>query len=488
MNSGSPSELPKIEAKKLREMRSISAALDSPDLGIMYSAAAKLMTYQTGTSLLPKAMSLLGTPDATLRRLVYRMAGRHVYGDYISELFNSMKNINPAEREQVLQGIEEKFETLGSPISSTEQKRWIDALSKVGQEHQATIFGIMAQLGKLGIDWAKKRIKDKIETISIGTISKLGSYPEPAKKDLIKTIAILSAKKKHELLPYLCEIVDSSTIGYLKPFLREGSWKERVHVARAAGNLGITSTTGIIMDLIADPDWRVKQELLEAINLQESRFSGILKILRYVVKDSHSRVRGQAERAILLLGITPCQGSKIEVQRKKIEKLYRSQLLKAASVNRDVDSRWLGVEVEEHPIPFIPEDSEAEEGVSLLDLKPEMKEDVEQEKPKLDLMAALLQARDAATPQQTVIEEQKDIDESDTGINSGLLPAEKFLLLLKRLTTDKTRGVSLARLKKNAGTVEMSEEEVEEVLIQLEKDGLVYRSSKGSIKRVDMEL
>ncbi|MCK5239959.1 MAG: hypothetical protein KAR33_10450, partial [Candidatus Thorarchaeota archaeon] len=119
--SKSAPDLGKIEMKRIREMRSISISLDSPDLGTMYTAAGKLMSYTAAISLLPKAMSLLSTSDATLRRLVYRMAGRNIYGEYIPELFSTMKTINPAEREQVLQGIEELFQTVGSPSSASER-------------------------------------------------------------------------------------------------------------------------------------------------------------------------------------------------------------------------------------------------------------------------------------------------------------------------------------------------------------------------------
>jgi hypothetical protein len=162
--------LRKMEMKKIREMRAISLSLDSPDLGTMYNAAGKLMTYPLGRSLLPKTMSLLGKGDATLRRLMYRTAGRNVYGKYVPELFESMSDINPAEREQVLQVIEEIFQTIGSPSSLPEQKRWMEALEEVGHEHQPTVFGIAATLGKTGARWAKSRIR-KIETISIGTIA-----------------------------------------------------------------------------------------------------------------------------------------------------------------------------------------------------------------------------------------------------------------------------------------------------------------------------
>ncbi|MHA2425894.1 MAG: HEAT repeat domain-containing protein [Candidatus Thorarchaeota archaeon] len=486
--SKSALNLEKLEMKKIREMRSISSSLDSPDLGTMYTAAGKLMAYPAAKSLLPKAMSLLSTTDATLRKLVYRMAGRNIYGEYVPELFNSMKTINPAEREQVLQGVEELFLTVGSPKSSSEQKRWITSLSQVGHEHQATVFGIMASLGATGLKWVKSKIKNNIETVSIGTIPKLRAFEDKNRVELVKLLASASSKKKRELLPYICEVVESTTVKYLKSFLEEGKWQDRVHVAKAVGSVGITSATGLVMDIIADPDWRVKQELLESVNIPDSKFSSLVKVLSYLIGDSHSRVRGQADRLILELGITECLGSNLDVQRKKLEKQFRVQLLRGASANKDIDSMWLGVEVEDHPIPFISDDIE-EEGVSLSDLQPASEEkETPEPSPKLDLMAALLKARTDAAPQEPIIPTSNEQDESGIEVEVSLPNTEKFMLTLKKLSKGKKRGVSLKRIKKECSSLEMSEEEVDEALAQLERDGLVYRSSSGTIKRVDIEL
>ncbi|MHA1909590.1 MAG: hypothetical protein ACW98Y_19985 [Candidatus Thorarchaeota archaeon] len=479
-------DLTKFEMKKLREMRSISYSLDSPDLGTMYTAAGKLMAYPAAKSLLPKAMSLLSTTDATLRRLVYRMAGRNIYGDYVPELFNSMRSINPAEREQVLQGIEELFLTTGSPKTASEQKRWITALSQVGHEHQATTFGIMASLGAAGLKWVKNKIKNNIETISIGTIPKLRSFDDKDRTELVKLLTTASSKKKRELLPYICEVVEPATVKYLRAFLGEGKWQDRVYIAKAVGGAGVTSATGLVMDIIADPDWRVKQELLENVNIPESKFSSLTRVLSYMIGDSHSRVRGQADRLILELGVTECTGSNLESQRKKLEKQFRVQLLRGASSNKDIDSKWLGVEVEDHPIPIILEEGEAE-GVSLADLQPVPEEKEEPASPQIDLMAALLKARGDAAPQDPIaaaaVEPEQDLD-----VESSLPNTEKFMLLLKKLSKGTKRGVNLKRIKSEASSLEMSDEEVDEALEQLERDGLVYRSKGGTIKRVDIEL
>jgi len=477
--------LQKTEMKKLREMRSISLALDSPDLGTMYTAAGKLMALPFAKSLLPKAMSLLDKGDATLRRLVFRSAGRNVYGKYIPELFEAMKDINPAEREQVLQVMEEMFQINGSPKSVSEQKRWIEVLEDVGHEHQSTVFGIIASLGATGIRWAKMRIKTNIGTISIGTIPKLSSFPEKARTELIKIAIDASTKKKPELLPYLCEITDKDSIRFLKPVLENGTWQDRIHVARAVGRIGITSSRGIIMDIVADPDWRVKQELLESTNISESKLTSLLKILGYLVSDSHSRVRGQADRVILMLGVQECQDEDLESQRKKLEKTFRVQLLRAAGNNKDIDSKWLGVEIEEHPIPYISDDVEDPNGISLSDIAPK-EEAKEETSPKLDLMAALLKAKEDAVPKEPPI--PAPIEEIYTEeIEKSLPPTEKFMHILKKLSKGSKRGVSLERIKDEASSLEMSKEETEEALTQLEKDGIVYRSSSGTIKRVDIE-
>ncbi|MDF1541180.1 MAG: hypothetical protein P1Q69_19940, partial [Candidatus Thorarchaeota archaeon] len=221
-------------------------------------------------------------------------------------------------------------------------------------------------------------------------------------------------------------------------------------------------------------------------NIQKSRFSSLIKILSYFIGDSHSRVRGQADRIILTMGITECSGSNLETQRKKLEKQFRTQLLRAAGSNRDIDSRWLGVEIEEHPIPIMSDESE-EQGISLADLQPEPETKEKPVAPKLDLMAALLKARQDSSTQSPPIPTPPD-DEIEENIESSLPPSQKFLQILKKLSGETTRGVSLKRIKDKASSYEMSDEEVEEALTQLEKDGLVYRTKGGSIKRVEMDI
>ncbi|MHA1481466.1 MAG: HEAT repeat domain-containing protein [Candidatus Thorarchaeota archaeon] len=484
--------LTKLEMKRIREMRSIASSLDSPDLGVMYTAAGKLMAYDTGKSLLPKTFSLMNTTDATMRRLIFRTAGRNVYGAYVPDLFSALNVLNPAEREQVLQGIEEVFVTIGAPTTSPAVKVWIESISEVGREHQSTVFGLMIALGPLGIKWVTKRIKENVETIAYGTIPKLLMLPDKKRASTIQLLCKTAALKKMDLLPYVCGIVDAKTNKHLMHFLQKGNWQDRVHVAQAIGKLGITSSTGIVLDLIADPDWRVKQALLESANIHVSKLSSLLKVISYLVKDSHTRVRGQAERTLLTMGTFACIDSTLDVQRKKIEKRYRKQILHAASTNQDIDSSWLGTKIDKDPIPFLPEDTVlADEplGVSLADIAPVEKAKKEEPKPAstLDLMAALKAARATASP-ETAQSVTKDSTDSEDKIDSSIPASEKFMIILKRLGGPDNLAVSLVKLKKHASTAEMSEEELQEAIAQLEKDGMIYKERKGKkIRRADMD-
>jgi hypothetical protein len=491
-------DLSNIELKKVNELKSISTFLDSPDLGVMYTAAGKMMAAPVSRSLLPKVMSLLDTTDATLRKLVFRMAGRNAYGKYIPDLFAVMNNINPAEREQVLQGIEELFTTLGSPSSTTEQKRWISALESLGREHQPTVLGLMAALGKNGTRWVMKKLREHIETISLGSVPKILVFPEKTRKKMMKVLCLQAAKKKLDMLPYICGITTPDTLRFLAPFLQEGKWKDRVQVASTIGVLGISSTSGMVMDIIADTDWRVKQGLLENINIHSSKYPSLIRILGYAVADSHKRVRGLAERQLLLLGQTPCLNSDVETQRKKLLRQYRTQLLRAAPANKDVDSGWLGVEVSEDPIPIFPESEEAAVGaellsdqpvgVSLEDLSPVTTSAGEEPAaPKIDLMAALLSARKAATPDPTS-DTAGRITSIDTAIDTSLPPTDKFLQLLKKLSGKSNRGVSIDKLREEGAAANMTVKEIDKTLSELEKDGIVYRSSKGNVRRADIDL
>ena len=108
--------------------------------------------------------------------------------------------------------------------------------------------------------------------------------------------------------------------------------------------------------------------------------------------------------------------SDIEKQRDKLLKQFRTQLLRAAPKNEDIDSSWLGVDVTgEEPIPFLPEDATAEgpEGVSLSDIStPEEKVEAPS-KSGLDLMAALLSKKEASSTPETESKEETAPEEEE---------------------------------------------------------------------------
>ena len=482
-------DLSKFETKRVKELRRIWTSMDSPDAKVMYSAAGKMMAYPSGKALLPKAIELLDAEDMTIRRLMFRTVARNAYGNYVTVLFDSFGNITPAEREQVLQVIEEKFKEEGAPSSPTQQKIWISALEKLGREHQPTIVGIMAYLGRPGTKWVTNKIKSHVETISLGAIQKLTAFPENTRKRLIKLITQRSLERKRELIPYILDIMDKKTIRCAEPFLKNGNWRERVIVATRVAKIGLTFCSGIVMDIIADSDWRVKQALLENINIAESKFSALMRLLGYVATDSHARVRGAAERLILRLGAEKCLDTDLETQRKRIERKFRKQLLRAAPVNKDVDSAWLGVEMVEEPtIPFIDETSEGDiEGLSLEDFQDTESESASTESVSSTtsaLLAALRGAKAAAERDDSSVALAKALAPPDTEATIQ----DKIVEVVKRLSKDLGNDVPLDALKKELASQGVTPEEFEEALAELERDGMIYQSGKGTVSYVDIDL
>ncbi|MHA2261322.1 MAG: hypothetical protein ACXAEN_02930 [Candidatus Thorarchaeota archaeon] len=487
-----------IEKGLMKKMRAISWNIESQDPTTMYEAAGGLMAHETPRSLLPRAMSLLGAQDASVRRLVFRMVARNVYGIYIPELFSALEALDPAEREQVLQNVEENFADSGGPISSSAQKKWIDSLEELGREHQPTVFGMMALLGKSGSRWVMKRIRDHVETISLGTVPKLLVFPEPSRSKMIQTLCQKAAVKKSELVIYISGIVDGTTVRYLSPFLSEGNWQDRVEVAKAVGRLGVTKSTGIIMDVIADPDWRVKQGLLENVNVAASKFSSLMRILGYLVTDTHTRVRGLAERTLLMTGIIPCIDTNVETQQKRVHRKFRKQLLRAAPVNKDIDSSWLGIDTSEmDPFPYFSEEDvaveqegEATSGVSLSDIEPvelPAPEEEAAETGKVDLLAALMSARDDSTSDDST-DPGPQTPVADMAIDDSLPPSDRVIQMIKKLTGDIGKDVPLAVLKVKMIMSGISDTEFDKILKQLERDGIVYRSSEDTVSYTDLKL
>jgi len=496
-------DLQALEIKELKGLKKIAYDIDSPDLGKMYDAVGRLATHPTNRSLLPKAMELLHAPDQNVKQAAFTMAGKNVFGSYISELFATLKILNPVEREQVLQGIQEMFSQTGGPESSTEQKNWIDALENLGKEHQPTVFGLMRSLGEPGRRWVTRQIKEDIDNVSLGAVPALSGFPKSTRKNMVKLLSEVASKKRRDMLPYICGIVDQTTYTHLSLFLKGSKWQERVEIAAAISNIGITTTSGFMMELVGDSNWQVKQALLENLNIRNSKFPVISKILSYLVKETHTRVRGQAERTLLILGSTACSDSTLTEQRKKLEKQYRTQLLKAALTNKDIDTKWLGIEIEKadpmHDImKRVTEDDEYVEseqtvipepvGVSLSDLATpasSQEKTVLEEEDKSILLSALLGAQKKSIEEP---EETAEIDSQDLPLDPAIPPASKFLLLLQRMSEKIGKDVPVADLMTKAEESGMNEDEFHIAMDELERQGIIYRSSKGTVSYVDIEL
>lgn len=483
------------ERKAINQLRVIAWNLDSPNLAEMYEAASHLATQPVTRSLLPKAMSVSKADDPVIRKAALRVAGQNAYGQYVRELASQLKEVNPAEREQVLQGIEEKFTQTGGPISTAEQKRWVEALQSLGREHQPTIVGIMALLGAVGTQWVKELVSERVETLSFGSVQRLTAFPETTRGNLLKMVCQSAAEKRADLAAYICPLVNPKTVQFLSPFLKHGNWQVRSQVAQAVAKLGVIAPAGIIMDLIADGDWRVKQALLDDMNVKGSRFLPLLKILGYLVRDPHARVHGLAGRTLLRLGSEPCRDSNLSAQREKTEKEFRAQLLEAAPANTDIGSSWLGVSlIESFPIPVMSEEEEAggskeaPQGVSLEDLGASKPASAPRQNASVDLMAALLGARDAAKSRRPVpTKETTEVEQEPIITQIESTPADTFMRLLRNMTATTGKVVEISKLRNSAASSGLDDQEFDSVLEQLERDGIVYRSGKDRVSVADME-
>ncbi len=492
-----------LELKALSELKKIAYDIDSPDLGTMYDAMGRLASYRTTRSLLPKAMELLDATDQNVKQAAFTVAGKNVFGQYIPELFANLKDLNPVEREQVLQGVYEMFSQTGGPESTSEQKNWINALENLGKGHQPTDFGLMRYLGEPGHKWVVKQIRENIDNISLGAVPSIRGFPEKTRNKLVKPLVDIASKKRRDMLPYICGIVDQTTYNHLSAFLKGSKWQERVEIVSAISTAGIGTTSGFIMELVGDSNWQVKQALLENLNIQSSKFSALAKILNFLVKETHTRVRGQAERTLLLLGSIKCQDSTLLEQRQKLEKQYRAQLLKAAQNNKDLDSKWLGIEVEKvDPMDEIMQrvttkgdslelekpDEPEPVGVSLSDLATPStsgEKTILEEKEKSTLLSALLGMQKKSIEEPV---EKPGIKPPDLPLDPTIPPTSKFLLLLQRISETTGKDVPVNDLLTKAEEAGMSADEFEKTMDELEKQGIIYRSSKGTVSYVDMEL
>jgi len=475
-----------LELKALKDMRRIAWNLESASQESMYQAAQGLSMYDVNRTLLPKAMTLLSAEDMFLQKLVIRTVGRNVYGRYIKDFFDSLSGVSPAETAQVLMSIREAFKENGSPVSTSEQKLWIMALERLGREHQPGIVEIMATLGTTGFRWTKRIIKDDLESFNIGALASIREFQDRHRNALVALVCEEAARRKRDLLPYIAGVVDSKNVRFLSVFLG-GKWKERKEVACGIGRVGIYTTSGIVRQVLNDPDWRVKQALIESIDVSQSSFTRLLRILEILVADSHKRVHGSARRLLLRLGTEICTKSDLMTQREKLMKRFRDQLLKAAPSNKDIDSSWLGVEIaEDGVIPHIsPEDSldsSHPEPVGISDFAP----------PETDLRKALLkkmlETKDSSVPPLRIDDSGTvPARSSEPGKVRSKLPAPaRFLALMDRLSANLGKELPLAVMRVKAPEIEMSEKEFDKVLDQLVKEGTVYMVDKETVSRVDI--
>ncbi|MFW9800156.1 MAG: HEAT repeat domain-containing protein [Candidatus Thorarchaeota archaeon] len=493
------SDLGSLEAKKLKEMREVAWNLESVNQDKMYGAAQTLSMYTVNRTLLPKGMTLLQVEDVFLRKLMVRTVGRNVYGEYIKEFFDSISSLPPAEVAQVLQSIREAFRENGSPVSLGEQKRWIKTLETLGREHQPGVLELMAALGSAGVRWTKKLIRDDIKSLNIGAIASIREFAEKPRKAIAGLLCEEAAEKKRDLLVYIAGVVDRQTIGLLKSFLSGPKWQERKEVASAIGRVGVTSSSGIVRAVLNDPDWRVKQALIESVVIGQSRFNSLQRILEIFVADSHKRVHGSARRLLLRLGNEPCLESALGAQREKLMKRFRDQLLKAASSNKDIDSSWLGVELpDKGVIPII----EAEDTTDVSQPQPVGIQDLEviahsdSETPSKPaginlreaLLRKMLESKESTVP-PIIIDEPQTAPRPTAApeeIDLNLSPPARFLALMDKLSANLGKSVPLAIMRVKSIEIEMSTEEFDKILEQLVKEGTVYMVDEETVRRVDV--
>ncbi|MHA2210156.1 MAG: hypothetical protein ACXABV_13410 [Candidatus Thorarchaeota archaeon] len=489
-----------LESKKIEEMRKAAWNLESARPEMMYEAAQSLTMYNVNRTLLPAAMHHLLSDDIFVRKILFRTAGRNIYGQYIPEFFSLLPNLPPAEVAQVLQSIRESFRENGPPTEKSELKRWISSLEKLGREHQPGVVELMAAFGSYGYRWVSKLIRDEIKDLNIGAIASIREFPDKQRIALVRLLCKEASQRKPDLLTYIAGIAEPKSVRFLKSFLSSGKWKDRKKVAKAVGNVGITSASGLVRDLLNDPDWRVKQALAENIEVSNSKLSSLLRIMEILAADSHTRVKRSSGRILLRMGLEPCIGSKLSTQRDKVMKRFREHLLKAAPLNKDLDSSWLGVDVSgEDPIPIIapddPSDSTRPQPVGIGDLASALsirKEETSSAKAEPDLRSALLkkmlESKESTVP-PIVIDEPQPIEDASgdaSAIDMSLAPPARFLALMDDLSLTLGKGLPVMVMRVKAAEIEMSPDEFDEVLGQLVKEGTIYMVDEDTVRRADI--
>jgi len=180
--------------------------------------------------------------------------------------------------------------------------------------------------------------------------------------------------------------------------------------------------------------------------------------------------------------------------------------LKAARTNKDIDITWLGIE-KSQPDPMVDilkqvttesapdsqEDypSEIPEGVSLSDFTPEKKtaskpeEGTLSEEDKSSLLSALLGAKESSV--QGEPSEKGEIS-TDILLDSTLPASSRFILILQKVSQEVGKEVPLDLLQTKGISMGLTDEEFFKALSELEEQGIIYRSSKGTVSYVDIEL
>jgi hypothetical protein len=255
------------------------------------------------------------------------------------------------------------------------------------------------------------------------------------------------------------------------------------------------------MEIVADPNWQVKQALLENLKIEESKMSALFMILSYLISESHTRVRAQAERILLLLGTTACEDTTLKEQRKKLEKRFRSQLLEAVQSNKDIDVKWLGIE-QKKPDPMdeimkkvslafdaeeaIETPNSTPEGVSLSDFSKDKQSPADEEikeEEKSVLLSALLGAKKKAITDSS--EKEK---ESKLLLLDPTIPApSRFILVMQGISETLGKDVPIDVLSSKCIEAGLTVEEFDKAFHELEKQGIVYRSREGTVSYVDIE-
>ncbi|NHJ14675.1 MAG: hypothetical protein EAX95_13430 [Candidatus Thorarchaeota archaeon] len=499
MSSSKKSRLRVLDAEQtaIQELRDVAWNLNSADMQEMYTAAGLLTQFDVNRTILPQVMDLLDADDMFVRKIVFRSAGRNVFGEYIQEFFFALKGLPPAEAMQVLQSIREAFRVHGSPTPTSEQKRWVHALSGLGKEHQPAVFDLMTALGRPGEKWVARFLKENIQSVTIGAIASFAEFPEQSRTRLVRLLIEQASKRKRELLAYVGGIVEAKTVRYLKSFLRSGDWEERKEVATTIGRVGIATASDIVRDVIADPDWRVKQALIESIDVSRSKFAPLRSILEILVTDSHTRVRGSAERLVLRLGAEECSDSKLSTQRERIMKQFRKQLLRAAPANKDVDSTWIGIEVSSAvPIPLISSeefdgDDSAPQPVGMGDLQAGEEtsgEEVAEEPSTINLREALLKRMKESIAEIEPAEDTSFLSElEEIAVDKDLPPTAKVLSLMDRLARKVGKAIPISSLREHASDMEMSVEEMDGGIEKLVKEGTIYMVDEETVRRTDIQ-